>query len=126
MASSWGTQITIPALTVGGDLSASQYHFVRAASTAGQILTQAASTNLPLGVLQDAPDASGEAAIVAALGITVVVAGTSLISYGDPLGPNSTGEAVTSVARVFGMALDAPSAAQDQIRMSLTGPVVKG
>lgn len=123
MSSSWGEQITIPALIVGGDVSSSQYHFVKAASTADTVIAVAASTDVVLGVLQDAPDASGEAAMVAGLGVTVIVAGTSLISFGNKLGPNSTGEAQTGVANLVGIALEAPNAAQDEIRMLLTGPV---
>lgn len=122
MASTWGeTLITLPGLTVGGDLSSSQYHFVKAASTAGEIIAVAASTDVALGVLLDAPDADGEAATVVGQGVVPVVAGTSTITYGERVGYNSTGEAVDGNALLIGVALEAAGASGDEIKVLISG-----
>ena len=119
MAATYGDQITLPALTVGGDLSSYQYHFVKLASTAGEIVNLAATTDTVIGILQDAPDASGEAAMVAAIGVSLVVAGTSTITAGASLTPDSTGRAITGGATAYAKALEAAGATGDLIRCVL-------
>ena len=103
MSYTFGEYITIPGLTVVGDLSASQYMAVKAASTANVVIANDATTSSSqVGVLIDAPDASGEAATVAAAGIVTMVSGTSLASYGADLGVDSTGRAVDGNAFIGG------------------------
>jgi hypothetical protein len=119
--STWGHFIDIPGLVVGGDLSAKQYHFVKMASTADTIKAMGASTDTAVGVLMDAPNAAGEAALVASQGIVIVKVGTA-ITLGAPVGANSTGEAAQSLARLYGQAMEAGAAA-DLIRIRLTGDV---
>jgi len=121
MSASWGNQITLPGLTVGGDLSSSQYLAVKAASTANQVIAYSASADVALGILQDAPDASGEAATVCAVGVTVAVAGTSVLSYGARIQYNTTGQVIAASQNDVGLALEAPAASGDQIRVILDG-----
>lgn len=119
MSDTYGKQITLPGLSVAADKSAYQYHFVKMASTANMVTNLAATTDIVIGVLQDAPDAAGEAATVAALGVTTIVAGTSTITRGAALSPDSTGRAKTGGVRTYGRALEAASATGDEIRMVL-------
>lgn len=117
MSYAWGHYITIPGLTVAGDLSAKQYMAVRHASTAGQILANNSTTVRPLGVLVDAPDASGEAATVVAMGVVTMVSGTSAASAGAALGVDTTGRAVDGQANNYGLFLEAPTAVGDLIKV---------
>lgn len=121
MSSTHSDVSTIPGLTVGGDLSASQYHAVKLASTANQILAVAASTDIAIGVLLDAPDAAGKAARVAGLGTVPAVAGTSDLAAGERVGYNTTGQVVDGNALTFGVALEASSAVGDEVKVLLTG-----
>lgn len=114
MSDTYGSQITIPGLSVSADVSAYQYHFVKMASTARGITNLSATTDAVIGVLQDAPDASGEAASVAALGVTVLVAGTSTITAGALLTPDSTGRAITGGAIAYAKAVEAVTAVGDE------------
>lgn len=121
MSETSSDRITIPGLTVGGDLSASQYRFVKAASTTDEIIAVAASTDVALGVLVDAPDADGEAATVVLGGVVPVEAGTSTIAFGERVGYNSTGQAVDGNALLAGIALEAAGAVGDYIKVALQG-----
>jgi len=92
MSDTYGHYITIPGLYVNGDLSAKQYHGVKfSAATADVVIAVAATTDIAIGVLMDAPDAAGEAATVAAMGVVTVVAGTSVLARGPARGFNTTG-----------------------------------
>lgn len=113
--------VTIPGLSVSGDLSSKQYMAVKAASTANGVIAVAATTDIALGVLLDAPDASGEAATVAALGVVPMVAGQTTISFGDRIGYNTTGQATTANALTIGVALEDSAATGDYIKVLLTG-----
>lgn len=121
MSSTWGEFISLPGLSVLSDLSAKQYHAVRFASTANKILAVAATTNVACGVLMDAPDAAGEAATVAGLGVVVMVAGSSTITAGAKVGYDTTGRAEAGNATTFGIALEPSAAIGDQIKVLLTG-----
>ena len=116
-----GDYITLPGLTVGGDLSGKQYMFVKLASTAGEIVAIAATTDTAIGVLLDAPDADGEAAMVAGLGVVPVIAGTSTITAGEKVGWNTTGQAVDGQAANGGIALEAAGSSGDSIKVLLGG-----
>lgn len=121
MASTYSDVSTIPGLTVGSDLSASQYHAVKMASTANQILAVSASTDIAIGILMDAPNAAGVAARVAGLGTVTAVAGTSDLVAGQRVGYNTTGQVVDGNALTFGVALDDSSAIGDEVKVLLTG-----
>ena len=117
MSSTYGEQITLPGLTVVGDLSAKQYHFVKLSTdTANVVIAVSATTDALGGVLQNAPDASGEAAKVAGAGVTTLVAGTSTITAGAALSADSQGRAITGGAITGAKALEAAGAVGDHIR----------
>lgn len=85
-------KITLPA---GGDLSSSQYYFVKVNSS-GQAVLCSAATDKPIGVLQNDP-ASGEEASI------VVVGGTKLVTNaacdeGTVVGTASSGKGAPYVA----------------------------
>jgi len=81
-------------LVAAADLSALQYTFVKLDS-AGKAAA-AAATDIPIGVLQNAPT-SGQEAEVLIVGGTKIVAGAA-ISEGALVGTSSTGKAVALVA----------------------------
>jgi hypothetical protein len=82
-------------LVAGADLSALQYTFVKLDSN-GAAVAAAAATDIPIGVLQNAPT-SGQEAEVLIVGGTKIVAGAAL-SDGALIGTSSTGKAVALVA----------------------------
>ena len=75
MASHW-PQAVLASYVAGADLSAKQYTFVKL-DTAGAVVAVAAVTDIPIGVLQNAPKA-GETAEVVVVGGTKVVASASI------------------------------------------------
>ena len=77
-------------LVAGADLSALQYDFVKLDSN-GRAVAVAATTDRPIGVLQNAPR-SGEEAEVLIVGGTKLVAGGS-ITEGAALGTTNAGAA---------------------------------
>lgn len=90
--SNYSVKIT---LVAAADLSALQYTFVKLDS-AGKAVAAAAATDIPIGVLQNAP-ISGQEAEVLIVGGTKIVAGAA-ISEGALVGTSSTGKAVALVA----------------------------
>lgn len=82
-------------LVAGADLSAKQYHFVKL-DTAGKAVACSAATDVPFGVLQNAPT-SGQEAEVLITGGTKIVAGANL-AIAAALGTNTAGRAVALTA----------------------------
>ena len=82
-------------LVAGADLSSKQYTFVKLNSS-GEAIAAAAATDIPVGVLQNAPIAGQEAEVLI-VGGTKVVAGAA-IAEGAQLGTSATGKAVALVA----------------------------
>ena len=82
-------------LVAAADLSALQYTFVKLNSS-GQAVAAAAATDIPIGVLQNAPT-SGQEAEVLIVGGTKIVAGAA-IGEGALVGTSSAGKAVALVA----------------------------
>ena len=75
--------------TVGEDLSAKQYYFVK---LSGQtVVLCSALTDVPIGVLQNAPE-SGQAAEVMVIGITKVSSDAAL-TVGLLIGPSADSQA---------------------------------
>ena len=74
----------------GADLSALQYTFVKL-STTDTVVTCSAATDIPIGVLQNAPT-SGQEAEVLIVGGTKLVAGAT-VAIGDLLGVTSAAKA---------------------------------
>jgi hypothetical protein len=82
-------------LVAGADLSALQYNFVKINSS-GLAVACAAATDIPVGVLQNAP-ISGQEAELLIVGGTKIVAGAA-IGEGAQIGTGSTGKAVALAA----------------------------
>lgn len=125
-----GEQIKIVGLEAGGDLSASQYRFVKAGSTAKQVVQATVDGEKVLGVLQNKPSAAGRAAEIVMLGVTKVEAGEA-ISYGDAVKTDSAGRAavieLTATGAdvgdiAIGTALEAASDAGDVITVLIGVP----
>jgi len=82
-------------LVAAADLSALQYTFVKL-DASGQAAAAAAATDIPIGVLQNAPTSGQEAEVLVAGG-TKIVAGAA-IGEGALVGTSATGKAVALVA----------------------------
>lgn len=80
----------------GADLSALQFRFVKL-NASGQVVAVAAITDVPVGVLQNAPDAAGETAQVMIMGISKVEAAETLAET-SLIGPASDGQAAIVAA----------------------------
>lgn len=120
----YGETITLPGLAAGGNLSAVQYKVVKLASTAGQVIVVNATTDVALGILQNDPDAAGQPALVAALGVAKAIVGVADLVVGEHLGFNSTGQLVdhaTDNRRKIGIALEPSTAVGDIVRVLLQG-----
>lgn len=83
-------------LVAGADLSAKQYNFVKLNSS-GQAIAVAAATDLPIGILQNAPTSGQEAEVLIAGGSKLVLGGTVAAA-----GVVSTSAAGAGVAIVHG------------------------
>lgn len=82
-------------LIAGGDLSSSQYKFVKLNSS-GQVIAVAAATDRPIGVLQNNPASGGTAEVLVSGGTKLVLGGT--VTEGGIVSPSSTGAGVAIVA----------------------------
>lgn len=84
----------LPALVSTNDLSGNQFYLVKLdPANAEQVLLCSAHTDLPIGVLQNKPEA-GEAAQVRTDGVTKALAGAT-VNPGDEVGTDATGRFVT-------------------------------
>lgn len=90
-----GPQIKSPGLTASADLSSHQYKFVKL-SGEKTVTICAAATDLPFGVLQNAPE-SGQEAEVTSIGVTKII-GTADLNYADRIGTSSGGHAIAKSA----------------------------
>lgn len=106
-------------LTASADLSSSQFLFVKA-SGVGTVAVCAASTDAPIGVLQNKPTSGQEAEIVNG-GITKVVAGAA-VTAGAEVMSNASGQAITAATagnRIAGVALETATASGQIIAVLL-------
>ena len=117
---------TLPGLVAGADLSAKQFHIVKLASTAGQVVlngTSVFSANF-CGILMNKP-ASGEEAEVAIDGVCKMIVATSTIVAGDGIGCNTTSKGTdagtTDNGPRIAKAIEASAAANDIITVMLYG-----
>jgi hypothetical protein len=85
-----GPMICDGSRAAGGDLSSSQYKFVKLNSS-GQVVSIAANTDIPYGILQNAP-ASGGQATVALCGVSKVQ-GDADLAKGNVIGTSADGQA---------------------------------
>ncbi len=97
-------------MEAGGNISASQFRFVTLASDGQVDLTGAASTNRPIGVLQNKPAAAGLDASVMVDGVTKLFCGET-IAIGDLITPSASvaggaDDADTSTDVILGQALE--------------------
>jgi hypothetical protein len=81
-------------LVAGADLSALQYTFVKLNSS-GQAIAVAAATDLPIGILQNAPTSGQEAEVLVAGGSKLVLGGT--VAAAAVVGTSSAGAGVAIV-----------------------------
>ena len=82
------------ALLAGEDLSDYQYHFVEiTANNTVKLVTHATSSN-PVGILQNAPSASGQVARVRIMGVSRVYTGTAGITFGVFVGTDASGHGI--------------------------------
>ena len=91
-----GDQLKISGLKAGADLSAAQYMFVKL-NADNQVILCAAATDIPLGVLQNKPDASGKAAEVCCVGLTKLSSDEALTA-GWLVGTSADGQADRKIA----------------------------
>ena len=98
-----GSGITIT-LEAAADLSSNQYNFVKLDANGKVVVCVVATAGqIPIGVLQNAPDASGKAATVMIVGISKIEAGVAfdegvLIAASDGSSSADNGQAVAADA----------------------------
>ena len=91
--------LDIPKLVSGQNMSGKQYRAVKTDTDDFEVTGITATTEVPLGILQNDP-LEGEEALVAYMGVCRAESG-GVIAVGDPLGINSSGD-VISDAEVTG------------------------
>jgi hypothetical protein len=90
-----GPMTLIPGLTASADLSAKQYYFVKISGDK-TVTVCAATTDKPIGILQNDPE-SGEAAVVASGGVSKV-SGDADLTAGNSVGTSADGQAAAYTA----------------------------
>lgn len=80
-------------LEANGDLSSSQYYFVTMTGTNNRVAVCNATTDVPIGVLQNDPAAAGREASVCILGSTKIKTGSSSLTAGNIVGTDANGKA---------------------------------
>jgi len=100
------TALTIGHLEASADLSAHQYKFVTIDGN-GQVAVASGTTDQPIGVLANKPNAAGKPCTVIVMGVCEVIAGAANIVAGDDIYVTATGavDEVTTSTRV-GIALE--------------------
>lgn len=88
-------------LVAGEDLSAKQFYFVKL-NTSGQAVLPSATTDRPIGILQNKPGSLGVAEIMVS-GVSKLVTGSNL-AKADPLGTDAAGKGTTYAYGVAGTA----------------------
>lgn len=91
-----GWQFCPPGLKAGADLSTKQYYFVKL-SAANTVVVCAATTDKPIGILQNRPAAAGDPATVCVIGETKVNSDAAL-SVGASIGTAADGQAAAYTA----------------------------
>jgi hypothetical protein len=123
--SAFGPQPIVVTFPAGADLSANQYQAVKLNSS-GQVVAVAAITDIPIGVLQNQPNAAGKAAEVVVFGGTKMVA-SAAITLPALVGVDTAGKAKKIAAGtdgtqyILGQAVQAAGASGDLISVYVTG-----
>ena len=103
------------------DLSAKQFFLVKRHTTEKQCALVAATTDIPIGILQNKPAASGrEAEIVVAGRSKAEVEATTDIAIGDKLGPDANGRLIKKTANI-----DIVCAIAEQAATAATGEIIE-
>lgn len=111
-----GPQIKLAGYTASADLSAKQYYAVKV-SGALTVTVCAATTDIPIGILQNAPT-SGQAAEICVIGHTKISCDAA-VTRGAPIGTSADGQLATYAAGTdttkysIGQALVSTTAAGD-------------
>jgi len=107
------------------------YTLVKLGADDGTVVPATASTDSIIGAVQEVSPALGERVDVALVGIAYVTAGAA-ITRGALLTSDASGRVITAApaagvnARTIGVALEAATAAGDQIRVLLSQGSVQG
>lgn len=83
---------TIVPYAAAGDLSALQYHCVKD-NGSGAAAAIAANTDVPIGILQNEPNAAGKSATIAVEGVAKGILGGT-VAKGDHVGPDAAGKLI--------------------------------
>jgi len=83
------------------DLSAKQFYFMKMTANPREVGVCAATTDRPIGILLNKPDASGKAAEVMIIGRSKVSSDAAL-NEGDAIGPSADGQAVAKTQTTGG------------------------
>lgn len=88
--------LSLPGVVANADLSAKQYHAVQMSTTDWKVaaISNANAPQVPIGILQNDPDADGKPADVAILGVCKAECGDT-VTAGDNLSINNDGEVIT-------------------------------
>lgn len=84
-----------------GDLSGKQFYFVKLTANPREVIICNGVADVPIGVLQNKPDATGKAAEVMVIGRTKVSSDAAL-NEGDMIGPSTDGQAVAKTLTTGG------------------------
>jgi hypothetical protein len=96
----------------GADLSALQFRFVKINSS-GLVVAITGASDVPIGILQDKPAASGRSAEIMCDGISKLVAGEAM-APGNTVGPDATGKGDDSAPTgVYGQVIEGTAAADE-------------
>ena len=107
-------------MAANADLSAKQYFLMKRGTTEGQCAIVAATTDIPLGLLQNKPAASGREAEIMLLGLSKAqVAAATDIAINDKLGPDANGRLVQKTANN-----DIVNAMAEQAATAATGDII--
>lgn len=103
------------------DLSTKQFFLVKRHTTEGQCALVAATTDVPIGILQNKPAAAGRAAMIVVAGKSKAqVEATTDIAIGDNLGPDANGRLIKKTANN-----DIVCARAEQVATAATGDIIE-
>jgi hypothetical protein len=111
------------------DLSNDQYRIVVLTST-GTVRRPDAATDIPIGVLQNAPAVAGQAAVVRVIGsggVTKIQMGatvaTGAIVAGEYVSATDAGKAIAAVATMYPIGVLVQGGAEDDLGSLLLSPI---
>ena len=97
---------SLPGAEADATFASHQYHAEKLSATANRVSRMTnANAEIPIGILQDDPNAAGQGADVAYMGICKAECGGT-ITRGNTLGVNNDGEVIADVEVADGGAID--------------------